>query len=125
MAGELVLVVEDNPRNLRLARDLLQLHGFRTVEATTGSDALMLARSHMPKLILLDIQLPDMDGTSVLGWLRADPTTVNITVVALTSFAMNGDRERFLEAGFDGYIAKPIAVKTFAGTVQQLCDEVA
>jgi two-component system cell cycle response regulator DivK len=124
MAAELILVVEDNPRNLRLARDLLQLHGFHTLEATTGTEALALARSHALRLILLDIQLPDLDGPSVLAQLRADPATARIPVVALTAFAMHGDRERFLNVGFDGYISKPIEVKTFAELVRRLCDEI-
>ena len=118
-----VLIVEDNPRNLKLARDLLQIHGFRTLEATTGADALAIAESELPRLVLLDIQLPDLDGASVLAELRRRPRTARIPVVALTAFAMNGDRERFLEAGFDGYIAKPVAVKTFAAEVQQLCEQ--
>jgi two-component system, cell cycle response regulator DivK len=118
-----VLIVEDNPRNLKLARDLLQIHGFRTLEATTGADALTIAESELPRLVLLDIQLPDLDGASVLAELRRRPRTARIPVVALTAFAMHGDRERFLEAGFDGYISKPVAVKTFAAEVQLLCDQ--
>jgi two-component system cell cycle response regulator DivK len=122
MAGELILVVEDNPRNLKLARDLLQLHGFETIEATTGAQAIEQARAHTPHLVLLDVQLPDLDGASVLAALRNAPETADIPIVALTAFAMHGDRERLLEAGFDDYLAKPIAVKSFARQVQDLCD---
>jgi two-component system cell cycle response regulator DivK len=125
MAGERVLIVEDNPRNLKLARDLLQMAGFRTIEATTGEDAVTIAQYEQPQLVLLDIQLPDRDGGSVLEALRNTPSTQRIPVVALTAFAMRGDRERFLAAGFDGYISKPISVTTFAQTVQQLCEEFA
>jgi len=123
VAGELILIVEDNLRNLKLARDLLQIHGFRTVEATSAVDAVSAAETHLPHLILLDIQLPDGDGISVLARLRGDPMTARIPVVALTAFAMSGDRERFIGAGFSSYISKPIAVMTFAATVQQLCDD--
>ena len=113
MAGELILVVEDNEKNLKLVRDLLQFNGFLTLEASTARRGLELAVEHGPHLILMDIQLPDMDGVAALGQLRADPLTAAIPVVALTAFAMKEDRERFLGAGFDGYLAKPIDVRAF------------
>jgi len=122
MAGELILVVEDNPRNLKLERDLLRFHGFETIEATTGAQAIELARAQSPRVVLLDVQLPDIDGPQVLAALRGTPATANIPIVAVTAFAMDGDRERLLAAGFDGYLAKPIAVKSFARAVQDLCD---
>jgi two-component system, cell cycle response regulator DivK len=117
MAGELILVVEDNEKNLKLVRDLLQFNGFRTLEAATGERGLALAVEHTPSLVLMDIALPDIDGITALGRLRADPRTAAIAVVALTAFAMKEDRERFLRAGFDGYLAKPIDVRAFSKQV--------
>ena len=121
MAGELILIVEDNEKNLKLARDLLRLRGFRTLEAGTATQGLAMAGAHGPDLVLLDIQLPDMPGLTALNRLRAEPRTAMIPVVALTAFAMKDDQARFLEAGFDGYIAKPIQVKTFPEQVRQFC----
>jgi two-component system cell cycle response regulator DivK len=117
VANELILVVEDNDKNLKLARDLLGLNGFRVLEAITGQQGLQPAAEHRPDLILMDIQLPDVDGVAVLGQLRTGPRTLNIPVVALTAFAMKEDRNRFLSAGFDGYIAKPIDIRTFSDQV--------
>lgn len=113
MADELILIVEDNQRNLKLVRDLLQYQGYPTIEATTPEDGLDLARSQRPALILMDIQLPGMDGITALQHLRADPVTAGIPVMALTAFAMKDDQARFLDAGFDGYVAKPIDVRLF------------
>jgi two-component system, cell cycle response regulator DivK len=110
MGGELVLVVDDNERNLRLARDVLQFAGFRTVEAPTGSDGVAAALEHLPDVILMDIRLPDMDGTEAARLIKADQRTSEIPIIALTSLAMKGDREWFLENGFDGYLEKPISV---------------
>jgi two-component system cell cycle response regulator DivK len=118
MAGELILIVEDNAKNLKLTRDVLQFYGYRTLEAVTGADGLALAGEHLPHLILLDIQLADMDGITVLGQLRAEARTSGLPVVALTAVAMSGDRERFREAGFDGYIAKPLSVRDFPEQVR-------
>jgi two-component system cell cycle response regulator DivK len=123
MADDLVLIVEDNEKNMKLFRDVLQATGFRTVEATTGERAVALAREHVPKLVLMDIQLPDMDGVAALGQIRGDEATAGITVVALTAQAMQGDRERFLESGFDGYISKPVNVAEFVSTVRRYCEE--
>ena len=108
MAGELVLVVEDNEKNMKLLRDVLQATGHKVLEATDGEGALALAREHSPALVLMDIQLPDMDGVEALARLRADPVTAAIPVVAVTAQAMKGDRERFVAAGFDAYLSKPI-----------------
>jgi two-component system cell cycle response regulator DivK len=122
MAGELVLVVEDNQKNMKLFRDVLQATGYRTLEATTGEDAVDLAVEHTPDLVLMDAQLPGIDGVEALRRLREDERTAGICVVALTAQAMTGDRERFLEAGFDGYISKPVNVPEFIGTVKSFCE---
>lgn len=122
MAGELILVVEDNEKNMKLFRDVLQATGYRTLEATTGEQALELAAEHVPDLVLMDIQLPGIDGMTALGRLRGDERTASITVIALTAQAMQGDRERFLEAGFDGYVSKPVNVMEFVGTVKRYCE---
>jgi len=122
VAGELILIVEDNDKNLKLARDVLRFRGFETLEASTAAEGVALAAEHSPDVILMDIQLPDMDGTIALGRLRAEPATKAIPVVALTAFAMDRDRDRLLGAGFDGYLAKPIDVKTFADEVGRYCD---
>ncbi|HET7654181.1 MAG TPA: response regulator [Acidimicrobiales bacterium] len=111
--GRLVLVVEDNEKNRKLARDLLSFRGFRVAEATTATDALIAARAEPPDLVLMDVALPDMDGVEALRLLRDDPLTSDVPVVAVTAFAMKGDRERLLDEGFDGYVAKPIDVRTF------------
>lgn len=122
MAGELILIVEDNEKNLKLVRDILQHHGYRTLEAETARDAIALATEHAPDLILMDIQLPDMDGVTALGRLRGEPVTAALRVVALTAFAMRDDRERFLASGFDGYLTKPIDLKQFPELIRQQCE---
>ncbi len=121
MAGEQILVVEDNEKNMRLFRDVLQAAGYRTIEATTGGRAVELATEHGPDLVLMDIQLPDIDGVEALGRLHADERTASIPVLAVTAQAMQGDRERFLAAGFDGYVSKPVNVVDFVATVKQYC----
>jgi CheY-like chemotaxis protein len=122
--GALVLIVDDEERNRKLARDVLQFHGFRTVEAANAPDAIELAAEHQPSVVLMDVRLPGMDGIEATGILKGDPKTAAIAVVALTAFAMKGDRERFLAAGFDGYLSKPIDVKTFAQEVARYCGPV-
>jgi two-component system, cell cycle response regulator DivK len=122
VSGAKILVVEDNPRNMKLVRDVLQATGYRTVEATTGERAVELASEHGPDLVLMDIQLPDIDGVETLGRLRADESTAAIPVIALTAQAMKGDRERFLAAGFDGYVSKPVDIAGLVATVKQHCD---
>ena len=114
-----VLVVEDNEKNMKLFRDVLQAAGYRTLEATTGGEAVALAAEHAPDLVLMDIQLPDIDGIEALGRLRADGRTAFLPVLALTAQAMEGDRERFLAAGFDGYLSKPVNVADLVATVQR------
>jgi adenylate cyclase len=122
MAGELVLIVEDNEKNLQLIRDLLQVKGYRTLEAETAELGIEIARRHTPHLILMDIQLPGMDGIAALGQIKADPTTAKIPVIALTAFAMKDDRQRFLSAGFDGYLVKPINTRELPKVVQEFCE---
>jgi two-component system cell cycle response regulator DivK len=121
-AGAQVLVVEDNERNMKLFRDVLLATGYRTLEATTGGQAVELATEHTPDLVLMDIQLPDIDGIEALGLLRTDDRTASLPVLALTAQAMEGDRERFLAAGFDGYLAKPVNVRDFLATVKRYCE---
>lgn len=107
-----VLVVEDDEKSARLMCELFSIRGYEPMAAATGADALTLAASLQPRLILMDIQLPDTDGSAVLRALRDNPDTAGIAVVAVTAFAMNGDRERLLADGFDGYLSKPIDVAT-------------
>ncbi len=110
MAGEQILVVDDDDKNMKLFRDVLQATGYRTLEASTGADAVRLAADHLPALVLMDIRLPDIDGLEALRRLRSAPRTAAIPVLAVTAQAMKGDRERFIEAGFDGYLSKPVDV---------------
>jgi len=112
-----VLVVEDNDKNLKLVRDLLQFRGITATEARSGREALAAAAGCCPDIVLLDIDLPDMPGTKVLEALRLLEGMAAVPVVAVTAYAMKGDAERLLAAGFDGYIAKPIDVRTFVDTV--------
>lgn len=117
MSEAAILIVEDNPKNLKLIRAVLQAEGYATLEAKDGQAAIDLARDRRPVLILMDIQLPGLDGESAMKALKENPNTRNIPVVALTALAMKGDRERFLQQGFDGYIAKPIDVDEALATV--------
>ena len=122
MTGERILVAEDNELNMKLFRDVLVATGYRTLEATTGGEAVELATEHAPDLVLMDIQLPDFDGVQALGRLRANKRTAAIPVLALTAQAMDGDRERFLAAGFNGYLSKPVNVRELIGTVRLHCE---
>jgi two-component system, cell cycle response regulator DivK len=121
MVGEQVLLVEDNERNIKLLRDVLRATGYRTLEASTGEEALALAAIHGPALVLMDVRLPDMSGIEALGRLRADVRTARIPVVAVTAQAMKGDEERLLEAGFDGYLPKPVDIDALLVAVEQHC----
>ena len=123
MTSAQILVVEDNERNMRLFCDVLQASGYRTLEATTGESAVEVALEHVPDLVLMDIQLPDIDGVEALARIRADERSASLPVLALTAQAMEGDRERFLAAGFDGYLSKPVDIAEFVATVKRYCEE--
>ena len=123
MRGPQVLVVEDNDRNMKLFRDVLHASGYRTLEAATGERAVELVFEHRPDLVLMDIQLPDIDGVEALDRLRADERFSSVPVLALTAQAMEGDRERFLAAGFDGYLSKPVNIAELVATVKRYCEE--
>lgn len=114
-----VLIVEDNELNMKLFRDLLEAHGYRTLQTRNGIEALSLAREHQPDLILMDIQLPEVSGLDVTKWLKEDEALRHIPVIAVTAFAMKGDEERIREGGCEAYISKPITVSMFLETVRQ------
>ncbi len=116
----LVLIVEDNATNLKLFRDVLQVHGFDTLSAEDGISAIGLVRRHRPDMVLMDIQLPDISGLEVTRWIRADDDLCRIPIVAVTAFAMHGDEQKILRAGCDAYLAKPISIKSFMATVRGL-----
>ena len=116
----LVLIVEDNPRNLKLVRDLLDYAGYRTLGAETAEDGIELARSRRPDLVLMDVQLPGIDGVEALARHRAERDSGEVPIVAFTAFAMKDDRERFLAAGFDAYIEKPVDVRRFPHQVAEI-----
>jgi two-component system cell cycle response regulator DivK len=122
MAGELILIVEDNEKNRKLMRDVLRVKGYQTVEAETAEEGIRLAQEAGPGLILMDLQLPAMNGIEALGHLRSDPRTEAIPVIAVTASAMTQDRQRIMAAGFDGYQTKPISVKEFLAVVRQVLD---
>ena len=122
MAGELILIFEDNEKNSKLVRDVLQVKGYKTLESETAEEGLKLAVEKSPDLILMDIQLPGMDGITALKQLRTEPKTKNIPVVAVTASAMTYNRVTMLAEGFDGYQTKPISVKDFLGEVRRVLD---
>lgn len=119
MNGDKILIIEDNPINLELATDLLEVHGFVVASAATAEEGLRLAAQESPDLILMDFSLPDMDGLAATRKLKADSTTRGLPVIGLTANAMKGDEEAALAAGCDGYLTKPINSRTFASTVAQ------
>ena len=114
-----VLIVEDNELNLKLFRDLLDAHGYETIQTRNGLDALTLAREHVPDLILMDIQLPEVSGLEVTKWLKEDAVLRDIPVIAVTAFAMKGDEERIRMGGCEAYISKPISVSHFLDAIRQ------
>jgi two-component system cell cycle response regulator DivK len=119
---KLILIVEDNDKNLKLVRDVLQVKGYATVEAGNAEDGIALARARLPDLVLMDIQLPGMSGIEAIGLLRADPATAAIPVVAVTASVMPQDRNKITEAGFDAYVGKPINLKEFLDTVRNMLE---
>jgi two-component system cell cycle response regulator DivK len=122
MTGVRILLVEDNAKNLKLVRDVLQFNGYTILEAETAEAGIELARQCQPALILMDIQLPGMDGQAAMQILKADTHTQHIPIIALTAFAMKGDRERLLATGFNGYIAKPIDIKELPKMIESYLD---
>jgi len=120
---KLVLIVEDNELNMKLFHDLLDAHGFATIQTRNGFDAISLAREHHPDLILMDIQLPEVSGLEVTKWLKEDDELRSIPVVAVTAFAMKGDEERIRSGGCEAYVSKPISVVMFLETVRRFTGE--
>lgn len=117
----LVLIVDDNDRNRKLARDVLRLAGLRTLDAVSAAEAIALASAHLPDVILMDLRLPDMDGTQATQMLRADPQTRSIPVVALTALPLDDSDDWFVRAGFAGYLVKPIDTDAFPDLVRRYC----
>ncbi len=117
-----ILVVEDNELNMKLVRDLLKIGKYNVLEATDAESGIQLARDQRPNLVLMDIQLPDMNGLCAAKIIKEDPSLKDIPIVALTSYAMQGDREKAIEAGCAGYIAKPIDTRTFLETVSKFVE---
>ncbi len=122
MANELILIVEDNEKNRKLVRDLLQVKGYKTIETETAEEGIRLAQESQPALILMDIQLPGIDGITALKRLRAEPKTKDIPVIAVTASAMTNKRETMLAEGFDGYQTKPISVNDFLEEVRRVLE---
>lgn len=118
-----VLIVEDNELNMKLFHDLLDAHGYSTLQTRSGIDALGLARKHRPNLILMDIQLPEVSGLEVTKWLKDDEELRDIPVIAVTAFAMKGDEERIRQGGCEAYISKPISIAAFLDTVRRFLGE--
>ena len=123
MANELILIVEDDDKSRKLVRDLLAFNGYETVEAVNGLDGVRLARERLPALVLMDIQLPDISGIVARERIGAEEATHHIPVIAVTASVMPEDRQRVLDAGFDGYQRKPISMKEFLATVRQVIDQ--
>jgi two-component system cell cycle response regulator DivK len=115
-----ILIVEDNELNMKLFHDLLEVHGYDTIQTRDGREALGLAREHMPDLILMDIQLPEVSGLEVTKWIKEDETLRKIPVIAVTAFAMKGDEEKIRSGGCEAYIAKPISVASFLETIEKV-----
>ena len=121
MAGELILIVEDNETNLRLVRKVLEFRGYRTLPARTGEEAIPLVREHRPDLILMDLQLPGMNGADALRCIRAEPQISGTPVLALTALALSQDQDRF-GSEFDAYLTKPVDVNELCEQVRSFCD---
>jgi two-component system cell cycle response regulator DivK len=114
-----VLIVEDNELNMKLFNDLLEAHGYYTLQTKDGVEALRMARAHRPDLILMDIQLPEVSGLEVTKWLKEDDELRSIPIIAVTAFAMKGDEQKIRDGGCEAYIAKPISVASFMSTVER------
>ena len=114
-----ILIVEDNELNMKLFHDLLEAHGYKTLQTKDGMEALSLAREHHPNLILMDIQLPEVSGLEVTKWIKEDDSIKHIPVIAITAFAMKGDEEKIRAGGCEAYIAKPISVASFMDVIQK------
>lgn len=114
-----VLIVEDNELNMKLFRDLLEAHGYNTVESRDGIDALKVAREMRPDLILMDIQLPEVSGLEIAKWMKEDENLKSIPIIAVTAFAMKGDEEKIRQGGCEAYLAKPISLNNFLETVER------
>jgi two-component system cell cycle response regulator DivK len=121
--GRIILIVDDDPKTLKLLRDLLQIRGYTTLEATDGKQGVGMARAKMPDLIFMDIQMPDMDGFEAIKILKADPVMKSIPIIALTACAMQGDREKCMEAGYDDYVTKPLDTRAFVATVKEYLEK--
>ena len=122
MANELILIVEDNEKNRKLVRDVLTFTGYRLAEAETGEEGVRLAKALRPDLVLMDIQLPGINGIAALGQIREDPLIARTPVIAVTASAMTQDRQTIMSAGFDGYQSKPISVMDFLAAVRAILD---
>jgi two-component system, cell cycle response regulator DivK len=123
VANELILIVEDDPQSLKLVRDILQVKGYQTLETETGEEGVRLARERQPALILMDIQLPGINGIEALQRLRADPVTSATPVIAVTASVMTQDRSRIMAAGFNGFQSKPISVNQLLATIRETLDK--
>jgi two-component system cell cycle response regulator DivK len=123
VTGKTVMIVEDNELNMKLFHDLLDAHGYRTLQTRSGMEALKLAREHRPDLILMDIQLPEVSGLEVTKWLKDDEELRDIPVIAVTAFAMKGDEERIRQGGCEAYLSKPISIGTFLEAVRRFLGE--
>jgi len=117
--SDTILIVEDNRNNCTLLRDILSFHGYEIAVGFDGNEGIELARKLMPDLILMDIQMPNMDGMTAASILKGDPVTKELKIIALTSFAMRGDKEKFLAAGFDDYLSKPISTRELPDHVKR------
>jgi len=120
MSNELILIIEDNEKNRKLCRDVLQVKGYRTIESETAEEGLRLAGEQSPALVLMDIQLPGMDGVTAMKQLKGDAKTQKIPIIAITASAMTNNRTAMLAEGFDGYQTKPITLKDFLGEVERV-----
>ncbi len=120
MEKKKILIVEDNELNMKLFHDLLEVHGYSTLQTRDGREALDLAREHHPDLILMDIQLPEVSGLEVTKWIKEDEDLKSIPVIAITAFAMKGDEEKIRDGGCEAYIAKPISVANFLQTIEEV-----